>query len=173
MWHGLAAIIVITGQKRWTLTRDLDGDLIIQAITNALPCLNSIRTNNIILSFCSSISRPTTLVSQKHQNIAIANAKRYRHEWSTHHEFGPIPTPPLPLFPVFCRWALLPLNKLCQIKASLSNSSMSFSVHWRVGSAWRNIMISWKSILRSWSDHLTRNAAHTYKWKDENPSSSA
>lgn len=54
-----------------------------------------------------------------------------------------------------------PLNKLCQMKASLRSSSMSFSVHSRVGSDWRNIMISWKSILTSLSDHLTRKAAQT------------
>lgn len=50
---------------------------------------------------------------------------------------------------------------------------MSFSVHSRVGSDCRNIMISWKSILTSLSDHLTRNAAQTYKWNSENPFSSA
>jgi hypothetical protein len=74
---------------------------------------------------------------------------------------GPIPTPPLPLEFVFLRCAPLPLKRLCQIKASLSKSSISFSVHCRVGSDCRNIIISWKSIFRSWSDHLTRKAAHT------------
>lgn len=54
-----------------------------------------------------------------------------------------------------------PLNRLCQMKASLRRSSMSFSVQSRVGSDWRNIIISWKSILMSLSDHLTRKAAQT------------
>jgi hypothetical protein len=40
------------------------------------------------------------------------------------------------------RCALLPLNRLCQMNASLSSSSTSFSVQFRVGSACRNIMIS-------------------------------
>lgn len=34
-------------------------------------------------------------------------------------------------------------------------------------------MISWKSILTSLSDHLTRNAAQTYRWNSEKPFSSA
>ncbi len=45
--------------------------------------------------------------------------------------------------------------------ASLSSNSMSFSVHSRVGSDWRNIMVSWKSILQSLADHFTRKAAQT------------
>lgn len=57
--------------------------------------------------------------------------------------------------------ALDPLNRLCQMKASLRSSSMSFSVHSRVGNACRNIKISWKFIFNNCSDHLTRNAAHT------------
>lgn len=45
---------------------------------------------------------------------------------------------------LFCvrKCALDPRNRLCQMKASLSRSSMSFSVHSRVGSACRNIKIS-------------------------------
>lgn len=35
-----------------------------------------------------------------------------------------------------------PLNRLCQMKASLSKSSISFSVHSLVGRLCRNIMIS-------------------------------
>ena len=64
--------------------------------------------------------------------------------------------------PLVCRtWALLPLNKLCQMNASLSSNSMSFSVHSFVGRDCKNIMISWKSICWSLSDHLTRKAAQT------------
>lgn len=68
-----------------------------------------------------------------------------------------------PLFPpLLClTCALLPLNRLCQMNASLSNNSISFSVQSRVGSACKNIMISWKSMRCSFSDHLTRNAAQT------------
>lgn len=73
----------------------------------------------------------------------------------------------------FCTCAWLFLNKLCQMKASLSSSSMSFSVQLLVGRACRNIIISWKSILQSLSDHFTRKAAQTYKWKAEKPWSSA
>ena len=54
-----------------------------------------------------------------------------------------------------------PLKRLCQMNASLSNSSISFSVHCFVGRLCRNIMISWKSMLTSFADHLTRNAAQT------------
>lgn len=61
------------------------------------------------------------------------------------------------------RCALLPRNRLCQINASDSNSSMSFSVHSLVGSACKNIRISWKFIFRSCSLHFTRNAAQTYR----------
>ena len=64
--------------------------------------------------------------------------------------------------PLVCRTcALLPANKLFQMKASLSSSSMSFSVQSLVGRDCRNIMISWKSIRCSLSDHLTRKAAQT------------
>ena len=68
-----------------------------------------------------------------------------------------------PLFPPPCCeiCALLPLNKLCQINASLSKSSISFSVQFFVGRDCRNIMISWKSMRCSFSDHLTRKAAQT------------
>lgn len=76
---------------------------------------------------------------------------------SAHHRFKAPLLPPL----VCLTWALLPLNRLCQIKASLSKSSMSFSVHSLVGSDCKNIMISWKSMCWSLSDHLTRKAAQT------------
>jgi len=69
--------------------------------------------------------------------------------------------------------ALDPLKRLCHMKASLSSNSISFSVHSRVGRACKNIITSWKSILTSLSDHLTRNAAQTYRWNSEKPCSSA
>ena len=54
-----------------------------------------------------------------------------------------------------------PLNKDCQMNASLKSNSISFSVQSLVGRACKNIMTSWKSILSNLSDHLTRNATQT------------
>lgn len=48
----------------------------------------------------------------------------------------------------FRKCALEPLNSVCQIYASLSSSSISFSVHSRVGSDCRNIMISYRVRVR-------------------------
>lgn len=53
----------------------------------------------------------------------------------------PFPTHVPP--PEFLKCALDPRNKLCQIYASLSKSSTSFSVQSLVGKACRNIMISY------------------------------
>lgn len=61
------------------------------------------------------------------------------------------------------RCALDPRNKLCQMKASLRRSSISFSVQSLVGKACKNIKISWKFIFTNCSDHFTRNAAQTYR----------
>lgn len=89
-----------------------------------------------------------------------------------HHPAGPR-LPIGTLLSVVFRCALDPLNRLCQMKASESNSSISFSVQPRVGSACKNMRISWKFIFKSCSLHFTRNAAQTYKWNCENPFSSA
>jgi hypothetical protein len=108
------------------------------------------------------------------QDTRVSDLFGYQEDYYGFYLSGPIPTVLLPSrAPIFFKCAALPPNKLFQIKASLSSSSMSFSVHSRVGSDWRNIMISWKSILSSLSDHLARNAAQTYRWKSEKPWSSA
>lgn len=73
------------------------------------------------------------------------------------HRLMPSNTP----VPLRCTCALLPLNRLCQMNASLSKSSTSFSVHSFVGKDCKNIMISWKSMRWSFSLHLTRKAAQT------------
>lgn len=50
--------------------------------------------------------------------------------------------------PEFLRCALDPRNKLCQMKASLSTSSISFSVQDLVGRACKNIMTSYNGVNR-------------------------
>ena len=48
---------------------------------------------------------------------------------------------PMPLDD-FCKWPLDPRKRLCHMNASLSKSSISFSVHPRVGRDCRNIITS-------------------------------
>ena len=79
------------------------------------------------------------------------------------HCFHPGPNPPIgrSIADVLRKCARDPPYRLCQMNASLSSSSISFSVHSRVGKACRNMRISWKFIFTRFSDHLIRKAAQT------------
>lgn len=82
--------------------------------------------------------------------------------------------------PEFLRCALDPRNKLCQMKASLRRSSISFTVQLRVGRDWRNIIIScfWHRLVLSCDCPQCRKFLGGRGWKEkiyipESPSSRA